>query len=534
MQDIIQPMNWVDRLVNVFSPRIAGQRVMQRTALALAGGYDGARTDVASLARYNPRAGSATTDIIPGLKNLRSRSRDQMRNSALALGAVNNIVSNVVGTGLSCKPDVIKQILGLSEEQADAWQNDTRQRFEIWAKSHNVSVNARLNFYGIQELAFRGMLESGDVFISTPLVNIENTYQLALQVIEADRVCNPNNQVDLSAKNIIDGIEIDPATSRTIAIHIAKQHPGDYLAKNEWMRREVASKGGRQNIIHLFKVLRADQVRGVPVIAPIIEPLKQLQRYTEAELNAAVISGLFSVFIKMDPDAFDDMYDDSSKSDIISKASNWSGDMQSGQAINLLPGEDIVSTNPGRPNAQFDPFWQAIVRQIGIALELPIEVLTMHFQSSYSAARAALLMAWKMYKSRREFLATYLCQPVYQLWLTTEISEGRINAPGFFSSPLIRAAWCNAIWTGDGPGAIDPVKEVEAAAQRVALGISTLDAECIAYDGVDFKTKVAQRAKEIQAQRQAGLQPAGAVNVPSPNEPDSQQPTEPPAQGEGN
>jgi capsid protein len=269
---------------------------------------------------------------------------------------------------------------------------------------------------------------------------------------------------------------------------------------------------GRRNALLIFKPLRPGQVRGVPLIAPILEPLKQLNRWSEAELNAAVISGINATFIKMDPDAFDALYDEDAQGAIVDKASGWSGEMQSGKAINLLPGEDISSPTPGRPNPAFDPFWQAMVRQIGMALEMPYEVLVMHFQSSYSAARAALLMAWKAFRSRRDLMAKMMCQPVFELWLADEVAEERISAPGFFQNEIVKAAWCAAIWTGDGPGSIDPSKEVDAAAKRVALGISTKQAESILHDGVDWEQKHEQRVKETNAEKRDGIyiQPAGS------------------------
>ena len=155
-----------------------------------------------------------------------------------------------------------------------------------------------------------------------------------------------------------------------------------------------------------------------------------------------------------------------------------------------------------------------------MALELPYEVLTMHFQSSYSAARAALLMAWKAFRSRRDMLSTYFCQPVFELWLDDEVAEGRISAPGYFASELVRAAWRGAIWTGDGPGSIDPSKEVDAAQKRVDMGISTKEQESILHDGVSWRPKHEQRVKEIQAERDAGIYfpPAGraAGDKPAP------------------
>ncbi len=55
---------------------------------------------------------------------------------------------------------------------------------------------------------------------------------------------------------------------------------------------------GRRNILHVIDRERAGQVRGVPVLAPVLEALKQLGRYTEAEINAAVISAMFTVFVE--------------------------------------------------------------------------------------------------------------------------------------------------------------------------------------------------------------------------------------------
>ncbi|MBY0243178.1 MAG: phage portal protein [Burkholderiaceae bacterium] len=517
MQLPLAPQNVLDKIIAYVAPQVAQRRLMARTQLAMAGGYTGARFDRTTLSRWMPGSGSPSTDIIRDLPVLRARSRDQMRNAPVALGALNTTVSHVVGTGLTYTPAIDAACLGLSPDEADAWSVDTKRRFNTWAESLDCDLARRLNFYGIQELAFRSMLESGDHFILTPRVpRAGAAARLALQLIEADRVCNPNRVPDTST--LVDGMELSPDTGETIAVHVARHHPGDPAAKGgTWDRRTVRGDNtGRLNVLHLFKPLRPGQVRGVPMIAPILEPLKQLSRWTDAELNAAVVSSMFAVFIKMDPEAFQDLFDDDAKGAIVDKSSRWSGEMESGKAVNLLPGESVETSTPGRPNPAFDPFWGAIVRQIGMALELPYEVLTMHFQSSYSAARAALLMAWKAFKARRDMLATYLCQPVFELWLSDEVAEGRIAAPGFFVSDIVRKAWCKAIWTGDGPGSIDPVKEVAAARERIDLGISTKDSESIQYDGVSWQDKHNQRVKEINAEKADGIYtlPIGRTAVP--------------------
>lgn len=523
------PQNILDKAIAYVAPGIAARRMAARSALALGGGYTGAKVDRAALSRWVPHAGSPSTDIMADLPMLRARSRDQMRNAPVAVGAINQVVGSVVGTGLSHSAAIDAAFLGMTQEEADAWQADTDRRFNAWASSPDCQLERNLTFYGVQELFFRSWLESGDCFVLTPrIARAGSVAKLALQVIEADRVCNPNRTSNTDT--LIDGVELDPATRETIACHVSRRHPADPGA-NVWDRVAVrGSSTGRRNLLHGFKALRPGQVRGVPWIAPILEPLKQLGRWTDAELNAAVISGLFSVFIKMDPNAFQDIFDEDAQGAIVSQASKWSGEMESGKAVNLLPGESIESGTPGRPNPEFDPFWTAIVRQIGMALELPFEVLVMHFQSSYSAARGALLMAWKFYRTRRDQLTTTLCQPVYELWLLDEVAQGRIHAPGIFASDVHRAAWCAGVWTGDGPGSIDPAKEVAAAKERVALSISTLQDESILHDGVAWEVKHRQRVKEVAAQKRDGIwqappgSPAPAADAES-DKPEGDPPT---------
>jgi capsid protein len=104
-----------------------------------------------------------------------------------------------------------------------------------------------------------------------------------------------------------------------------------------------------------------------------------------------------------------------------------------------------------------------------------------------------------------------------------EVSAGRIAAPGYFADPLIRKAWCGSEWVGDGPGSIDPLKEVKAARERVEFGTSTIAAESILHDGKDWEQKHRQRTREVAARRAAGLEAElkdPNAGTPEPAEPD--------------
>lgn len=513
----LPPPTVLDRAIAHLSPTWGLKRMQARGMMAIASGgsYTGAGYHE-RMSYWQPGIGDSDADTLISMRELRARSRDLTRNSPIAGGAIETQVTNVVGSGLRLISRIDAPALGMDPETADEWQDEVEREFALWASSEYADAYGQQNWSELQDLAFRSHLESGDTFVVLTKINRPDwPYALALQIIEADRISNPGWIADTDQMTA--GIELD-SNHAPIAVHISNRHPGRYIAPTDfkWTRVPVRGQSGRRNVLHLMRKLRPGQTRGVPCLAPIIEPLKQLTRYSMAEVDAAVNSAVFALFVKMDPETFTDTFDDSAQQNYIESAKRWDGTIKSGAAINLLPGEEVSSPSMGRPNPNFDPFVGAVMRQIGIGLNIPYEVLTKHFSSSYSAARAALLDAWKTFKIRRSWLADKLCQPVYEEWLADAVASGRISAPGFFSDPSIRKAWCGAQWTGDGPGAIDPLKEVQAAQARVDMGLTTLPEEISQYDGGDWDDKHAESVRVTEERVEDGLQ---APNLAAPGSP---------------
>ena len=146
-------------------------------------------------------------------------------------------------------------------------------------------------------------------------------------------------------------------------------------------------------------------------------------------------------------------------------------------------------------------------RHIGAGLEEPYDVLVKEFISSYSASRGALMEAWEAFKMRRQMLVNMFCQPVYERWLCEAVAIGRIKAPGFFTDPRIRAAWCKARWIGPVQGQLDPTKEVKADILAVAHGFKTHEQVTREIGGGDWNENMEQLAHENET-----LAAAGGVN----------------------
>ena len=105
-------------------------------------------------------------------------------------------------------------------------------------------------------------------------------------------------------------------------------------------------------------------------------------------------------------------------------------------------------------------------------------------------------MEWEAFKMRRVWLVNRFCQPAYELWLTEAVARGRIKAPGFFEDPLIRNAWCKALWIGPVQGQLDPKKEAEAALTLADRGVKTHETITTELGGGDWESNMAQLQHE--------------------------------------
>lgn len=517
-------MNMIDKAIEKISPQTALKREAARYKLKVMrsfqnSGYDesGAARNKNSMRGWLASSKTPQEDIDRNIPVLRQRSRSLFMSAPLAVSAIKTNRTNIVGEGLRLKSAIDADFLGMTPEEAAQWQRSAEREFELWARSKFCDSTRVNNFYEIQQVACMSWLMNGDACVLLEYEPPTKTlpYGLRIHLIESDRISTPHSTgnnvylyaVDPDTKNrIFNGVEVDGG-NRVVAYHICSTYPNSSLyARKEWKRvKAFGEKTGMPNVLMIYETERAEQYRGVPYLAPVIESLKQLTRYSEAEMMAAVINGFFTVFVKSQKSdsgaGFTGVVDEEDR--ITDDEVNY--ELGPGMVNILAPGEDIEIADAKRPSSNFDAFTTSLAKYVGAALEIPVDVLVKHFSSNYSASRAALLEAWKGFRMKRSWLAADFCQPVYEIFLAEAIGTGRLKAPGFFLDPVIRMAYCGAQWNGPAQGMIDPVKEVNAAEKRINIGISTRQRETIEMTGGDFDSNVAQLARENQLMEAAGL-----------------------------
>lgn len=491
--------------------------------------WRGASRMLRSMASWIPGLGSPRRDFNQSERRmLVARSRDAMRNHLIARAAITRLRTNVVGTGLVCRAQVDHEALGISEAAADELNGELDRLWSLYADDpRECDAEATLNHYQLQALVLVSSMVAGDVFVASPDQERPGCiFSTRLQLIESDRVSNPDAGLD--RVDLIDGVEVD-GLGAPVAYHVCTGYAGEHLVGRplSWERLTVfGAETGRRRVLHvLADKERPGQKRGMPYLAPVLEPLQKLERYASAELMAAVISAMFTVFIKKTSDfqagnlPMSALAEEAPGGDDTSDGELALGE---GAVVDLGVGEEPMVANPGRPNAQFDPFFTAVVKEIGSALELPMEELLLHYSSSYSAARAAMLQAWRFYSLRRWWLACDFCQPSRELVIDEAVARGLIDLPGYGDAAK-RKAYCQAIWIGPARGAIDELKEANAAGKRIDIGVSNETLETAAMTGEPWQQVFRQRVREVEQRRKHNLQALPKGGLENPPEPQPQE-----------
>ncbi len=527
----------LDRAIASVAPGLAARRLVDRarfaTVSASLSGYDAARRERAGLRNFNAQPRTADADTLPSLDLQRARSRDMLRNAPLAAGAVNTVVTNVVGTGLTVSAQAhrprLAALAGITPDQVAEFEAAAEGEWSLFCRAEHCDALGQTDFAAMQELAFRAVLESGDVFAPFVARPAGGPFDFAVQLIEADRVSNPNRRAD--SQTLAAGVEFDTA-GRPVAYHVA-DIPRVIGAPSKWTRLAAAAPDGSRRVLHLLHRRRIDQTRGVPYLAPVMATLKDLDRYTDAEITAAVLNACVAI-LGTSPDGAAPMKAEAQATGAAASTGQLqraSIDFEPGLVLEgFRPDEKLASFSPDRPSQGFDPFVQAILRHVGVALELPFEVLVKHFTASYSAARAALLQAWAFFRMRRAWLAGVFCQPVYEMVVHNAVLRGRVAAPRFLEDPRIRAAYLRTRWTGPAAGQLDPLKEVNAAEKRISLKLSTRTRETAELSGDDWEDIATELAWEDDVIDGLGL--AEPVAAPAASTPaDTAAPVEDTADG---
>lgn len=499
----------LDRIVGVFSPAAAVRRTQQRRTLErmFAGAEANRLTN-----NKKPKNQSADSELIGpfGADALRAWSRALVRDNAYAWGVVDTIVSSVVGCGITAQSQVE------TPEGTDI-EDVNESRDKVWAEWCEVcDVNGRMNFAEIQQLVQREMVEAGEVIIhlvNTPSLKYRGIYRpvpLAIEIIEADRIANEKDTYKIRSKDgnkIIRGVELDEL-GKPLAYWIYPEHPsGPYNTGRQEPERIDA-----KDILHLYRMDRIGQTRGVSWFAPVMSWLRDLGVYVDNEIQASAVASCFGVAITTNGRAGTGLMPstDSEQSDVNGNQFEY---LEPAMVVRLQPGESVESINPGRPNSASEPWINLMLRGISVGTGLSYEVVSRNYSgTSYSSSRTSMLEDRRRFRRWQKYMVQHCCQPIWDRFCDQAATAGVDGFPSMTEILDDRRAASAVEWQTPAWEWVDPQSEQAASDAALTSFQSTYQDE-LGQRGKNWRNVFYQRAKEEKLKRQLGLVTADMANV---------------------
>lgn len=460
-------MSALDSLIGFISPSAQLKRSRARAAASLLErSYDGAKTGRRT-SGWTTGGTSANAEISPAITLLRNRSRDLVRNNPYAAKAINALVSNAIGIGITPT---------LSNGQ------------ELWAKwATECDADGQLDLYGLQMLAARTMRESGECLIRlrARLPSDGLSVPLQIQVLEPDYLDSTRFETLPNGGWIQHGIEYD-AIGRRAAYWLYKQHPGEMSPASSGI---TSTRVQASDILHLYEKTRPGQSRGVPVLAPSMLKMRDLDDYEEAELVRKGIEACFAAFVTTEEDGRS-LGEQSAEDGSSRRLENLSA----GMIQYLKPGESVSFGAPGAVQG-YNEYIRTQLHAIAAGAGITYEQLTGDLsQVNYSSIRAGTLEFRRMVEQWQwlTFIPMF-CQPLMKSWLSAAVLAGKLkNTDVTINWTTTRFDW------------VDPVRDVTGELMEIAAGLKPWS-EAVRGRGYDPKANIAEIAADQQAFAGAGI-----------------------------
>lgn len=441
---------------------------------------------------------------------LRRRSYRLFTENRYASGLIRRLLTNEIHKGLTLEATPHGGILGIDDDTINDWTDDVEAKFDIWGDNKElVSENQQFTF-GQQQINVRkAALLSGDALVILRQHPVSRTP--VIEIIDGSNVRTP---FGYQGKNEIrHGVELD-AKKRHVAYHVLNQK--DSL-NTEIIR--VPAKGVKTGRRVAWMVyghrIRIDDVRGMPALGLILQALKDLDRYSDAEQRAAVLNAVLALFVKKGQDkpgtrplrghaVRRGTEKVESDDDYQPRSFNINKQIPGMVIDELQYGEEPVSFTTARPNVNYQVFEEAMMASFAWANEIPPNIYRLAFSSNYSASGAEI-NELKIYldKIRVEFASDFT-KPVYKEWLVSMVLIGLIAAPGLLEAwrdPekfLISGAWFLSEWSGAIKPSLRRNQDIKGYISAIKEGLSTRDMATKELWGRKYTQIVRRLKKENQ------------------------------------
>lgn len=471
-------MTFLDRLIAQVSPAAARDRARARLQLAAASRAL-AHYDAASAGRRVGSLKASATDADAAAARRARIShlvRDLVRNTPFAARAQQVITNNTVGDG------IVPRIGGLPVDL----KPEAMRLIEDVLDTNEIDAAGRLNLYGLQRLVMNTVVDAGEVLVMAewaPQARGSRRFPLKLRVLEPDHLDDSWDHYGQEDGGWVhNGIRYD-ATGRRIAYRIFRQHPGaEHFQGQGW--RTASEWVPAEHVLHIYRVDRAGQERGVSWFAPVVLTFLDYGDYQDAQILRQKIAAAFAGFRRL-PDTQ------------APGSAPALDEIEGGLIYDLYGEEDITFSNPPDVGG-YDEFTRVTLRSCAAALGITYEALTGDLSTvNFSSARMGRMEMDRNISSWQwTMLMPQMMQPL-SAWLVSAWAMWRPE----ISAPLRTA---KLTWVPPSRIIVDPAREIGALKEAVRAGFTSRQSVIRGF-GVDPERLLEEQSEDNRLADAGGL-----------------------------
>lgn len=443
--------------------------------------------------------------VMPALSNLRSRSRAAVRNDPYAFNVIDRRVSNLIGTGITPRPQT--EDAELRHLQQQLWSD--------WVDE--ADADERTDFYGLQALIARATETAGECFVRLrPRLQSDGlAVPLQLQVLAAEFVPHDKFEVTRTGNIIRAGIEFNGIGKR-VAYWMYRNHPRDSAALNSGYNQLVRVPATQ--VLHIFESQEPGQLRGVPRLAPVLKRLRSLDNYDDAVLFRQEVANLFAGFIKRPaPDSGPMPRDPLTGAPLSLDADGFTPmvALEPGTMQELAAGEEVEFSSPPDAGNNYPDFMRQQLMASAAGAGIPYELLTGDMRDVNDRTMRVVLNEFRRRLEQLQFsvYVHQLCRPVRAAWMDMAVLSGALSLPDY---AMRRREYLRTRWVPQGWAYINPVQDVQARAMEVNAGFASRT-EMVLRTGYDAETVDQENATDAARAAGLGLQYTTLVTEPTPD-----------------
>jgi len=459
----------LDRAILAISPIKGLSRIQAKAKASILMNYDAGGMGRRVKGIRGP-ATDADAASLGSRRVLRQRSRDLIRNAPFAKRAQSVVTNNVVGAGIA------PSITATNKKAA----TDAAAVILPFMQSTEIDAHRAMNFATMQSVVSNSLFESGEVLALRRTRDDQSAaLPLSVEILEIDHL---DSTVQTHGQNeVIDGIEYD-GSGIAVAYHIFEQHPGAAVRRLSLKSTRVPAS----DVLHIRRIDRPGQMRGVPWLAPVMVTLSEMRDYQEAQILKQKISALLAGVVETGDEG-------------IPEGASGLDALAPGAFVYTEAGQKVTFTTPPKVD-DYNIVMRLGLWAVAMGIGITGESLSGDLSNvNFSSMRAGRLEMDKNVETWQEqILISQFCAGVGR-WA---MDAYRLKS-GKSLSPLQMG------WTAQRRALIDPTKEIPAIIKKIEAGLTSLSREQRAM-GLDPDT-IARERLEDAARHPAPPVDAGAV-----------------------